>query len=71
MTVDDITREDFEAYERVRRAGDTNMCDVKLVEMLTLLDREQILVIMRNYKELSKKFPMKEDSEEWDSFAEY
>ena len=71
MIVDDITREDFEAYERVRRSGVTNMFDVELVEMLTPLDREQILLIMRNYKELSEKFPIKEDSEEWEPFAEY
>ena len=66
MTVDDITREEFEEYERVRRSGKINMSDVKLVEMLTILDREQILLIMRNYKELNKKFPINE--EEWEPY---
>ena len=71
MTVDDITREDFEAYERVRRSSVTNMFDIELVEMLTPLVREQILVIMQNYNELSEKFPIKEDLEEWEPFSEY
>ena len=54
----------------MRLAGEINMCDIKIVEMLTVLDREQILVIIRNFKELSTKSPMKEDSEEWEPFAE-
>jgi len=50
MTIDDITREDFEDYERVRRSGKVNTSDIALIEMLTILYREQILLIMRNYK---------------------
>ncbi len=61
MTVDDITREEFEEYERVRRSGKINMSDIKLVEMLTILYREQILIIMRNYDALSKKFPINDE----------
>ena len=67
MTVDDITREEFEDYERLRRSGKINMSDITLVEMLTMLYREQIFFIMRNYKELSKKFPI--NDEEWESIA--
>ena len=67
MTIDDITREDFEDYERVRRSAKINMSNIELVEMLTILDREQILFTMRNYKELSKKFPI--NDEEWESIA--
>ncbi len=61
MTVDDITREEFEEYERLRRSGKINMSNIEHVEMLTILDREQILLIMRNYKELSKKFPINDE----------
>ena len=67
MTVDDITREEFEDYERLRRSGKINMSDITLVEMLTMLYREQILFIIQNYKELSKKFPI--NDEEWESIA--
>ena len=64
MTVDNIAREEFEEYERVRRSGKINMHDIESVEMLTILDKEQIILIQRNYKELSKKFPINE--EEWE-----
>ena len=67
ITVDDITREEFKDYERLRRSGKINMSDITLVEMLTMLYREQIFFIMRNYKELSKKFPI--NDEEWESIA--
>ena len=64
MTVDNIAREEFEEYERVRRSGKINMHDIESVEMLTILDKEQIILIQRNYKELSKKFPI--NAEEWE-----
>ena len=64
MQSDAITKEDFIAYDQVRRSGKINMCDIALVEMMSILDREQIMLIQRNYKELSKKFPINE--EEWE-----
>ena len=64
IDIDAVTREDFIAYEQVRRSGKINMCDIELVEMMSILDKEQIICIQRNYKELSKKFPI--DEEEWE-----
>ena len=53
----EITKEDFIAYEAVRQSGVTNMFDVGVVSKLSGLTREQIIGIMKNYSELVKKFP--------------
>jgi hypothetical protein len=53
----DITERDFEAYERVRKSGKTNMFDVGTVEMLSGLDRDTIMAIMKHYAALVKKYP--------------
>ncbi len=53
----EITREDFEAYESVRSSGVTNMFAVGIVGDLSGLSREKILTIMKNYGELMEKFP--------------
>ena len=52
-----ITKEQFEDYEAVRSSGVTNMFDVKTVERLSGLTREQCLEIMKTYSELKKQFP--------------
>lgn len=47
-----ITHDDFlayEAYERVRRSGVTNMFDVERVKELSGLSDAQILAIMEHY----------------------
>lgn len=53
----DITHEEFEAYERVRASGVTNMFDVRVVQALSGLSREKILAIIQNYEELMGKYP--------------
>ena len=51
-----ITQEQFEAYEDVRESGITNMFDVKMVESLSGLEKEQIMTIMQHYGELKDKY---------------
>lgn len=52
-----ITREEFEAYEKVRASGKTNMYAISNVEVMSKLDRETIIAVMENYSKLMKKFP--------------
>lgn len=52
-----ITKEEFEAYEKVRVSGVTNMFAVTTVSELSGLSREKISKIMGNYSELMDKFP--------------
>ena len=52
-----ITKEQFEAYEKVRVSGVTNMFDVSKVSILSGLNRDQIATIMKTYEELMKKYP--------------
>ena len=51
-----ITKKDFEAYVDVQESGITNMFDVKTVQSLSGLDKEQIMTIMTNYGELKDKY---------------
>ena len=53
----DITKEEFEKFERVRESGATNMWDVSCVSYLSGLSREKIFEIIRRYGELIKKYP--------------
>ncbi len=64
MTIDDITFEDFRAYERVKRSGATNMANRHAVALLTGLTDVQVEVIQRNYRQLLEKFPIPEEMEE-------
>lgn len=53
----EITKEEFEDYERVRQSGQTNMMDVRMVVSLSdNLTREKCFDIMKNYEKLSQKF---------------
>ena len=52
----EITKEQFEAYESIRQSGIINMFDIKTVEILSGLNRKQIIRIMKNYSELMKKY---------------
>ena len=52
----EITQEQFEAYVDVQMSGVTNMFDVRTVSALTGLDRNEIMTIMSNYRELDKKY---------------
>ncbi len=56
MTVDDITIEDFQDFERVRKSGKTNMTDVRRVAKLTGMSKERVIIILRNYDELKSFF---------------
>jgi uncharacterized Fe-S cluster-containing radical SAM superfamily enzyme len=51
-----ITQEQFEAYVDVQESGITNMFDVKMVQSLSGLEKEQIMTIMTNYGELKEKY---------------
>ena len=51
-----ITKEQFEAYIRVQNSGVTNMFDLKNVKALTGLSKEQVITIMEQYNELTKKY---------------
>jgi len=51
------TREQFEAYERVRVSGVTNMYDVQTVSLLSSLTKQTILEIMKRYSELMELYP--------------
>ena len=53
----EITKKEFEEYERVRASGVTNMFDVRTVERLSGLSREKIFQIMKEYGNLNKKYP--------------
>lgn len=54
--MENITEEQFKAYESVRQSGATNMFDVRVVSDLSGLCRDTILFIMKNYEALKKKF---------------
>ena len=51
-----ITKEEFEAYEKVRASGKTNMFNVSFVCSLSGLERGKVFTIMKNYSELKNKF---------------
>ena len=50
-----VTKEDFEAYEGVRRAGMVNMFD-PIAREIAVLDKKTFIAIMRNYDYLKEKF---------------
>ena len=52
----EITKEQFEAYVDVQESGITNMFDVKMVQSLSGLEKEQIMTIMQSYGELKEKY---------------
>jgi len=51
-----ITRDEFNAYERVRRLGVVNMFDVKKVGQLSGLTRSKIIGVMKDYGKLRDRF---------------
>jgi len=51
-----ITKEDFMNYEEVRESGTTNMFNVRMVCMLSGLEKEEVKEIIKNYSELKKKY---------------
>lgn len=57
MNTNEISKEEFKAYERVRSSGVTNMFAVNVVGDLSGLARETIMGIMKNYDELCSLYP--------------
>ena len=54
--MEEITKEQFEAYVDVQKSGITNMFDVRTVGQLSGLEKEQIMTIMTNYGVLKDKY---------------
>jgi len=57
MNIEEITEDDFQAYENVRQSGVTNMFMLTTVMSLSGLTKQQILCIMENYSELCLRYP--------------
>ena len=53
----DISKEEFQKFVRVRDSGVTNMFDTRAVSQFSGLDKEKIMSIMKNFNSLSRKFP--------------
>ena len=58
-----ITKSEFDAYEKVRQSGVTNMFDTTTVSALSGLTREEIMEIMSKYTEYKEAFYGSEDPE--------
>ena len=54
--MNDITQDEFDAYEDVRESGVTNMFNVSVVSDYSGLSREKIIDIMTNYEILNNKY---------------
>ena len=53
----EVTKENFEEYERVRASGVTNMFDLRMVGMLSGLSKEKIKAIISNFEQLIEEYP--------------
>lgn len=56
IELDDITKENFAAYERVRKSGRVNMWSGE-VQYLANITRAEHIAIMKYYKALCAKWP--------------
>jgi len=54
--MENITKDQFEAYVDVQMSGVTNMMDVRTVSELSGLERQEIITIMKNYNKLQEKY---------------
>ena len=52
-----ITKTEFMLYERVKRAGVTHMFDINVVQRHCSLPKEKIIQIMKEYRQLTNKYP--------------
>ena len=50
-----INQEQFDAYEKVRKSGVTNMFMISVVSDLSGLEKDTIMYIMGNYDEVKQK----------------
>lgn len=51
-----VSKEEYQAYEKVRVSGVTNMFALKTVMALSGLSREKVIEVMDNYGELMKLY---------------
>ena len=58
-----ITKEEFWAYEGVRRSGVTNMFDIVAVSRLSGLDRRAVLEIHKTYSTLKAEYAKGKEDE--------
>lgn len=56
----EISREEFESYEMIRKYGMINMLDVNAGTELTGLTETKYIYIIKHYRELYEKFIEKE-----------
>ena len=60
LKMEKVSKEKFEAYEGVRKSGQTNMLDIPVVirlaamQYLVDLTKEECIYIMKNYKLLNE-----------------
>jgi hypothetical protein len=59
-----ITKEEFWAYEEIRRSGVTNMFDIVAVSRLSGLDRKTVLEIHKHYSALKAEYMKGKEDEE-------
>lgn len=59
-----VTKEEFLAYEDVRRSGITNMFDIVAVSRLSGLNRKTVLEIHKHYSTLKVKYMKGKEDEE-------
>ena len=61
-----ITKNEFDAYEGVRRYGAWNMFDPE-ARAATGLEKDKYVAIISNYNALKDKFVKREEEDPWDS----
>ena len=54
--MEEITKEQFEAYVDVQMSGVTNMWNVELVSEISGLEEKEIMTIMKHYREIKEKY---------------
>jgi len=54
--MENITQDEFDAYEDVRESGVTNMFNVSVVSDYSGLSRDKIITIMKSYEALYGKY---------------
>ena len=54
--MENITQDEYQAYEDVRQSGVTNMMAVNVVSDYSGLSKDKILSIMKNYSALRQKY---------------
>lgn len=53
----EISKEEFQSFVRVRNSGVTNMFDIRAVSQFSGVEKEQVITIIKNFNSLSRKFP--------------